>query len=135
MDLIAEALDMDPIELRRINAQRVGATTATGQLLRESVGMLDSLDQVYNTMKKGDNSAGAGERATRLTDGVLPLLTRITGLGGGAPDKAGAEIEAYADGSFEVARPRRHGAGTGDGHSSVRRRRTRYALRAGTRPA
>jgi len=55
MDLIAEALDMDPIELRRINAQRVGATTATGQLLRESVGMLDSLDQGYNTMKEGDN--------------------------------------------------------------------------------
>src|SRR6185436_7071144 len=50
MDLLAEALDMDPIELRRINAQRVGTVTGTGQLLRESVGLLESLDRVSETM-------------------------------------------------------------------------------------
>jgi CO/xanthine dehydrogenase Mo-binding subunit len=35
MDRIAEALGMDPVELRRINALRPGDTTATGQTLRE----------------------------------------------------------------------------------------------------
>lgn len=35
MDRIAEALDMDPVSLRRINALRPGDTTATGQTLRE----------------------------------------------------------------------------------------------------
>lgn len=35
MDRIAEALGMDPVELRRINALRPGDSTATGQVLRE----------------------------------------------------------------------------------------------------
>jgi len=35
MDRIAEALGMDPVQLRRINALRPGDTTATGQTLRE----------------------------------------------------------------------------------------------------
>jgi CO/xanthine dehydrogenase Mo-binding subunit len=35
MERIAEALDMDPVELRRINALRPGDTTATGQMLRD----------------------------------------------------------------------------------------------------
>ena len=55
MDLLAEALDMDPLELRRINAQRVGATTATGQLLRESVGLLELvIDKVQADMTAHD---------------------------------------------------------------------------------
>src|SRR6185436_17357610 len=37
MDMLAEKLNIDPIEFRRMNAQKVGVTTATGQLLRESV--------------------------------------------------------------------------------------------------
>jgi CO/xanthine dehydrogenase Mo-binding subunit len=35
LDRIAEALGLDPVELRRINALRPGDTTATGQTLRE----------------------------------------------------------------------------------------------------
>jgi CO/xanthine dehydrogenase Mo-binding subunit len=35
MDRIAEALGMDPVALRRLNALRPGDTTATGQMLRE----------------------------------------------------------------------------------------------------
>ncbi|MFO7633460.1 MAG: molybdopterin cofactor-binding domain-containing protein, partial [Caldilinea sp.] len=48
MDLVAEALGMDPIEFRRKNAMRVGATTATGQVLRDSVGLLTCLEKVEN---------------------------------------------------------------------------------------
>ena len=46
MDLVAEALGMDPIELRRKNAMQVGAMTATGQVLRDSVGLLTCLEKV-----------------------------------------------------------------------------------------
>jgi CO/xanthine dehydrogenase Mo-binding subunit len=35
MDRIAEALGMDPVEIRRVNALRPGDTTATGQVLRD----------------------------------------------------------------------------------------------------
>jgi CO/xanthine dehydrogenase Mo-binding subunit len=44
MDRIAEAIGMDPLALRRANAYRLGDTTPTGQVLRESVGALESLE-------------------------------------------------------------------------------------------
>src|SRR3989454_7323258 len=45
MDVIAERLGMDPLELRRGNAYRVGDVTPTGQVLRESVGTLEVLER------------------------------------------------------------------------------------------
>jgi len=39
MDELAKRLNMDPIELRLLNALDVGSTTATGQLLEHSVGI------------------------------------------------------------------------------------------------
>jgi CO/xanthine dehydrogenase Mo-binding subunit len=45
MDRIAEALEMDPVELRRMNALRPGDTTATGQTLREDTSALMVLDE------------------------------------------------------------------------------------------
>ncbi len=46
MDLIAEALRLSPFDIRRTNALRVGASTVTGQVLTESVGLLDCLERV-----------------------------------------------------------------------------------------
>ncbi len=109
MDLVAKALDMDPIELRRLNAQRVGTTTATGQLLRESVGLLDSIDHVYDTMREiTEAMSGPFRWSWRDTSNDkaygwgVACAYKNTGLGGGAPDKSAAEIEAFDDGSFEV---------------------------------
>ena len=45
MDRIAAQLGMDPLEVRRANAYRVGDVTPTGQTLRESVGAHDSLER------------------------------------------------------------------------------------------
>ena len=52
MDLVAQELGIDPIEFRRRNAMRVGTTTATGQHLRESVGLLECLDQVEGSIRR-----------------------------------------------------------------------------------
>jgi CO/xanthine dehydrogenase Mo-binding subunit len=46
MDLLAQALGMDPLEIRRINALRPGAMTPTGQCLCHSVGILNALEAV-----------------------------------------------------------------------------------------
>jgi CO/xanthine dehydrogenase Mo-binding subunit len=46
MDRIARALSIHPLELRRRNMLRIGDTTATGQVLRESVGAGDVLEDV-----------------------------------------------------------------------------------------
>lgn len=45
MDRVAEALGMDPVTLRRINALRPGDTTATGQTLREDASALMVLEE------------------------------------------------------------------------------------------
>ena len=46
MDLLARELNMDPLEIRRINAFGTGSTTATGQKLTASVGIGACLDAV-----------------------------------------------------------------------------------------
>jgi xanthine dehydrogenase molybdenum-binding subunit len=111
MDLLAEELGIDPFELRRINALRVGATTATGQILRESTGLLDCLDWVQSRVQEltqTDCAEGAAlpspnpRSAHPRSAWGLAAAYKNTGLGGGADDAAGAELEVYPDGSAEV---------------------------------
>jgi len=105
MDMLAEKLELDPVELRRMNSLQVGSITNTGQLLRESVGLLECIDKVDAEMRKSDPrpfapriaSDGHSARAWGFAAGY-----KNTGLGGGAPDKAGAEIELFDNGTFEV---------------------------------
>jgi len=105
MDMIAEALGMDALELRRMNAQKVGVTTATGQLLRESVGLLDTISDVQRDMQAHHNGGGfrwAWREGHKAYAWGVACAYKNTGLGGGAPDKSEAEIEAFEDGSVEV---------------------------------
>ncbi len=105
MDMVAEALGIDPIELRRINAQTVGVTTATGQLLRESVGLLETIQDVQDDMHAVSNGGGfkwAWREGTKAFAWGIACAYKNTGLGGGAPDKSEAEIEAFDDGTLEV---------------------------------
>ena len=46
MDLLAKELNMDPLEIRRVNIFKQGSETATGQKLTESVGILECLDAI-----------------------------------------------------------------------------------------
>ncbi len=105
MDLVAEALGMDPVELRRKNAQTVGVTTATGQVLRESVGLIETIDTVEKDMRAAGNGHGFrwGWREGDIAWGWgIACAYKNTGLGGGAPDRADAEVEAFDDGTIEV---------------------------------
>ena len=52
MDMLAEKLELDPVELRRMNALKVGSITNTGQDLRESVGLMECIDKVDAEMRK-----------------------------------------------------------------------------------
>jgi selenium-dependent xanthine dehydrogenase len=105
MDMIAEALDMDPLEFRRINAQKVGVTTGTGQLLRESVGLLQTIADVERDMRAHHNGSGfrwTWREGNKAYAWGIACAYKNTGLGGGAPDKSEVEVEAYDDGSIEV---------------------------------
>lgn len=99
MDLVAEALGIDAVEFRLMNAQQVGVTTATGQLLRESVGLIETIEKVKAEM--GDFRWGWREGHKAYGWGIA-CAYKNTGLGGGAPDKSEAEVEAFEDGTVEV---------------------------------
>lgn len=107
MDMLAERLEIDPVELRMKNALRLGSITNTGQVLRESVGMVECIEKVNTEMRR---ITGDDPFRVRQVDGA-PHLYRAwgfaaayknTGLGGGAPDKASAEVELFDDGCLEV---------------------------------
>lgn len=118
MDMVAEELGIDPVEFRRINAQKVGVTTATGQLLRESVGLLDTLDLCERDMRGGlnGNFRWAWREGDKAYGWGVAAAYKNTGLGGGAPDRSDAEVEAFEDGTIEV---RTSSADMGQGLSTV----------------
>jgi xanthine dehydrogenase molybdenum-binding subunit len=111
MDELAETLDMNPVDLRKINALRVGSMTNTGQVLRESVGLLECVEKVQSEMEKIAKQEGYSTPFEPYIDINRNHLSRSwgfavayknTGLGGGAPDKARAEVELYPDGSLQI---------------------------------
>ncbi len=114
MDLLAEKLGLDPVEVRRRNALQVGSITNTGQTLRESVGLMECIDRTSAEMRrlaretcglKGEDVFQAHSQPGRphlVHAWGFAAGYKNTGLGGGAVDKAGAEVELYEDGRFEV---------------------------------
>jgi len=106
MDMLAEKLDIEPVELRRINALHVGSITNTGQELRESVGLMECIDKVDAEMRK-DNPLPFKPTVDPAQSHLIRSWGfaagyKNTGLGGGAPDISNAEVELYDDGKFEV---------------------------------
>lgn len=108
IDQLSERLGMHPVELRMLNALRVGSVTNTGQLLRESVGLSECIEKVHAKMLEFtaardpfESWTVEGEPNRRRAWGIA-VCYKNTGLGGGAPDKASAEVELYEDGTAEV---------------------------------
>lgn len=108
MDELAHTLKIDPVELRRKNALQVGHVTNTGQLLGESVGLLECIDRVEDELHRISPEGNpfeakivSGQPNCRRAWGIAAAF-KNTGLGGGAPDKASAEVELYPDGTAQV---------------------------------
>lgn len=108
IDMAAEKLAMDPVNFRLKNILRLGEVTNTGQLLTESVGLAECIERVISQITE---FAQGGDPFAPEWDPESPHLRRAwgiaaayknTGLGGGAPDKAEAEVELYPDGKAEV---------------------------------
>ena len=107
MDELAHSLAIDPIEIRKRNALKVGSITNTGQVLQDSVGLMECIEGVEAEMtrlggaKPFEPKEVPGHPNLRTAWGIA-VAYKNTGLGGGAPDKAGAEVELYPDGTIEV---------------------------------
>ncbi|MCX6081474.1 MAG: molybdopterin-dependent oxidoreductase [Chloroflexi bacterium] len=110
MDMLAEKLGLDRVELRRKNALRVGAETSTGQVLLESAGLVECIDKVSAEMQRVSGLSSADLFKARPKPGAEHLVHawgfasafKNTGLGGGADDTSGAEVELYEDGTLQV---------------------------------
>ena len=100
---------------------RVGAATATGQQLHESVGLLECLDRVEEDVRSAvvsgpeDAPPRANGHRPQFSNPWSPIQIgskryawgiaagyKNTGLGGGAPDKSEAEVEVFADGTAAI---------------------------------
>lgn len=110
MDELAGQLGLDPIEMRKKNSLQVGSTTNTGQVLLESVGLEECLDRVVDAMKSDEAQRTSAPfiygRPWKIGHKNyawgLAIGYKNTGLGGGADDCAGAEIEVYPTGTAEI---------------------------------
>ncbi len=114
MDMLAERLDIDPVQLRRMNALQVGSITNTGQLLRESVGLMECIDKVEAEMQRLAQVNCGVDASSVFAPHAVPGKPHLvhawgfaaayknTGLGGGAADISGADLELYEDGMLEV---------------------------------
>ena len=100
MDILARRLGMSPLDLRRRNALRVGAVTVTGQELRESVGLLETMDRVADA--RDALAVATPPPPGRRRGWGIACAYKNVGLGGGVADSAGVEVEVFPDGHAEV---------------------------------
>jgi CO/xanthine dehydrogenase Mo-binding subunit len=111
MNRIADSLGISPLEIRRRNVYRLGDTTPTGQVLRESVAGEDVLERaaeaseferVRERMRRAKNDA---TDTTRLASGIgIALAWHGAGFTGSGEVKLAsvASLELTAEGSVRI---------------------------------
>ena len=101
MDELALELGMNPLEIRRKNAFRWGSTTATGQILKESMGLREAIEACAKAFDWDRRYREAGyvdpERSRRRGVGMALGFYR-TSIGTGF-DGCGANVYVHEDGS------------------------------------
>lgn len=106
MDELARALHMDPITVRRRNLLRPGDTTITGQVLKESVGALETLDRALAVAEAHPCPPPPAHASTHRVRGrgVSTILYGVgLGAGGARLARTGAEVCINEDGSVSFA--------------------------------
>jgi selenium-dependent xanthine dehydrogenase len=102
MDMLARRLGLHPLDLRRRNALQVGSVTACGQLLTESVGLLETIDRVHAEVQRLGDDILTPSTPEYLRAWGYACCMKNVGMGGGARDAAGARVVAGLDGQVEV---------------------------------
>lgn len=106
VDELAVKLGMDPIQIRLLNGFRLGSKTATGQVLKESVGLEETVMKAkkacgWEKKRASDKQVGPSRRRG------LGVSTMFYGVSLGAKgwflDGAAASVQVHQDGSVSVA--------------------------------
>ncbi|MBW2049979.1 MAG: molybdopterin-dependent oxidoreductase, partial [Deltaproteobacteria bacterium] len=101
MDELAQELGMDPMELRRINAFRLGSVTATGQVLDQSVGLIETLDACAKAFKweeRYGKSQYVDAKSSKRRGVGIGMGWYRTSIGTSG-DGCGANVYVHEDGS------------------------------------
>ncbi len=101
LDMLAEKLQMDRVEIRKINSFVPGSTTATGQVVTKTPGRETielAAKKIGWSTKKEKNSTGN----LRKGRGIASLWYGI-GFGAGIPDRGNAIVELTKDGKAVVS--------------------------------
>lgn len=101
MDELAETLGINPIEIRRKNAFKIGSLTATSQILDQSVGLRDTLEacaQAFEWDKRYRESGYVDEKHTKRRGVGIGMGWYRTSIGASG-DACGANVYVHEDGS------------------------------------
>lgn len=103
MDLLAERLGMDPLDLRMRNVLQPGDQTPAGVTLTGSVGALDCLKTLAaHPLWRGRAAWKAAAPRFRKRGVGVALVTQGCGYGPVVPDYANAKVELLPDGRVAV---------------------------------
>lgn len=89
IDRVAEAIGMSPLEFRKKNCLKIGDVTATGQILKESVGATKVLQAAAAKSKfKGKFSKNVVQKKSRIRSGIgISLCFHGAGFTGSGEEK------------------------------------------------
>ncbi|KON88597.1 oxidoreductase [Sporosarcina globispora] len=104
MDMIAEKLGMDPIELRKKNVYHQGEVSSVGHIVKSSVGTYKTLEMAENCDLWKNREKYKSEVCEPWKKRGVSLATSFHGIGMGIglPDYGAASIELLPDGKFLV---------------------------------
>ncbi|HWP37768.1 MAG TPA: xanthine dehydrogenase family protein molybdopterin-binding subunit [Gemmatimonadales bacterium] len=108
MDAIARQLDMDPVELRRINLLRDGDTTPTGQVIRDRVDRIALVERAvdlsdYRTKQRAHAAHNSTNPRTRRGIGVATFYHGVGFTGAGEVKlQSRVWVAGLPDGRVEV---------------------------------
>lgn len=106
MDVLADELGLDPLELRRLNGLKSGSVSATGQVM-EAVSLHECLDKLEEALdwKKRRVEIKEENKGTGKVKGLgLACIHRGESLGAGGEgiDTAGVTVQVQRDGSVTL---------------------------------
>ncbi|MGH6892311.1 MAG: molybdopterin-dependent oxidoreductase [Dongiaceae bacterium] len=81
MDELADAFGMDWLEFRRLNALRPGDATITGQVLEDSVGIVETIDAVESYWRDWNKAASTFNGSSECTKRGVGIACSWYGIG------------------------------------------------------
>lgn len=105
MDMIAEKLGLDPVEIRKKNVYHHGDVSSIGHVIKSSVGTFKTLETAENCDLWKNREKYKAEVSEPWKKRGVSLATSFHGIGMGIglPDYGAASIELLPDGRFLVA--------------------------------